>query len=181
MGLVGRRIWEAAKNWPLMAVLFLPIAFSLPTLFVWARPEAANDPMIHDKAGVSEPVLLLRPRRAVCFVIWGGLDDVPQRAGRAEQDSQPVMLPGRAGSPLPSCCRGPGLCLFVLTVTFMSVDWVMSLDPHWYSTIFGVWMLGGQGLSTLAFTIIVHRLAREVLSRCTQVVDGGQRSTTSAS
>jgi hypothetical protein len=50
---------------------------------------------------------------------------------------------------------GPGLCLFVLTVTFMSVDWVMSLDPHWYSTIFGVWMLGGQGLSTLAFTIMV--------------------------
>jgi hypothetical protein len=47
------------------------------------------------------------------------------------------------------------LCLWVLTITFMSVDWVMSLDPHWYSTIFGVLTLGGQGLSTLAFTIIV--------------------------
>ena len=45
--------------------------------------------------------------------------------------------------------------LYVLTVTFMSVDWVMSLDPHWYSTIFGILTLGGQGLSTMAFTILV--------------------------
>jgi hypothetical protein len=48
--------------------------------------------------------------------------------------------------------------LFVATITFMSVDWVMSLDPHWYSTIFGVLMLGGQGLSTMAFTILVLAL-----------------------
>ena len=47
---------------------------------------------------------------------------------------------------------GPGLVLYVLVVTFMSVDWVMSLDPHWFSTIFGVLTLGGQGLATLAFT-----------------------------
>ena len=47
------------------------------------------------------------------------------------------------------------MCLFILTVTFMSVDWVMSLDAHWYSTIFGVLALGQQGLSTLAFTILV--------------------------
>ena len=57
---------------------------------------------------------------------------------------------------------GPGLVLYVLTITFMSVDWVMSLDPHWYSTIFGILMLGGQGLSTLAFTILVLALARAV-------------------
>jgi hypothetical protein len=50
---------------------------------------------------------------------------------------------------------GPGLVLYVLVVTFMSVDWVMSLDPHWFSTIFGVLTLGGQGLATLAFTLVV--------------------------
>ena len=50
---------------------------------------------------------------------------------------------------------GPGLVLYVLTVTFMSVDWIMSLDPAWYSTIFGILTIGGQGLSTMAFTIIV--------------------------
>jgi hypothetical protein len=45
--------------------------------------------------------------------------------------------------------------LHILCVTFMSVDWVMSLDPHFYSTIFGILTLGGQGLTTLAFTILV--------------------------
>ena len=49
---------------------------------------------------------------------------------------------------------GPGLVLYMLTLTFMSVDWVLSLAPHFYSTIFGILMLGGQGLSTLAFTIL---------------------------
>ena len=43
----------------------------------------------------------------------------------------------------------------MLTVTFMSVDWMMSLDPHFTSTIFGILTLGGQGLSTMAFTILV--------------------------
>jgi hypothetical protein len=50
---------------------------------------------------------------------------------------------------------GPGIVLFVLTITFMSVDFVMSLDPKWTSTIFGVIFLGGAGLSTLAFTVVM--------------------------
>ena len=44
----------------------------------------------------------------------------------------------------------------------MSIDWVMSLDPHWYSTIFGILTLGGQGLATMAFTILVLSRARAV-------------------
>jgi hypothetical protein len=50
---------------------------------------------------------------------------------------------------------GPGLVLTILAITLMSVDWLMSLDPHFYSTIFGILTLGGAGLSTLAFTILV--------------------------
>ena len=45
--------------------------------------------------------------------------------------------------------------LFVLTVTFMSVDWIMSLDPHWFSTMFGVIFIGGQGLGAIAFSIVI--------------------------
>jgi hypothetical protein len=44
------------------------------------------------------------------------------------------------------------------TITFMAVDWIMSLDPHWFSTIFGVLTLGGQGLSTMAFCILMLAL-----------------------
>src|SRR4026209_2153863 len=64
------------------------------------------------------------------------------------------MLPGPQDRRL-RVLSGPGLVLYVLTITFMSVDWVMSLDPHWYSTIFGILTIGGQGLSTLAFTILM--------------------------
>jgi hypothetical protein len=155
-GMAGRRVWEAAaKNFPLMVVLFIPIALNLPALYIWARPDAAADPVIASKA-----VYLNRNgfylRSAVFFAIWIGLTFLLTRWSR-EQDENPPLLPG----PLDRRSRvlsGPGLVLYVLTVTFMSVDWVMSLDPHWYSTIFGILMLGGQGLSTMAFTILVLAL-----------------------
>ena len=52
---------------------------------------------------------------------------------------------------------GFGLVFYALTVTFAGIDWIMSINPHWYSTLFGFLMLGGQGLSALAFTIIASR------------------------
>ncbi len=52
---------------------------------------------------------------------------------------------------------GFGLVFYALTMTFAGIDWIMSINPHWYSTLFGFLMLGGQGLSALAFTIITSR------------------------
>jgi hypothetical protein len=152
-GLVARRVWEAsAKNVPLMAVLFLPIALNLETLYVWARPEAADDHLIHLKHAYLNAGFFYG-RAAAFFVIWGALVFFLTKWSR-EQDEAPAVPTGPADRRF-RVLSGPGLCLFVLTVTFMSVDWVMSLDPHWYSTIFGILTLGGQGLSTLAFTILV--------------------------
>jgi hypothetical protein len=152
-GMAGRRVWEAAtRTLPLMAVLFLPIAFNLETLYSWARPEAAEDHLIHLKhAYLNVPFFLARA--ALFFVIWGGLIFLLNKWSR-EQDEQPAQLIGPQDRRF-RLLSAPGLCLFVLTVTFMSVDWVMSLDAHWYSTIFGVLMIGGQGLATMAFTILV--------------------------
>ncbi len=152
-GMVGRRVWEAAtRNLPLMAVLFLPIAFGVRSLYVWARPEAASDPVIQSKAiYLNVPGFYLRA--VIFFVVWGALAFLLNKWSR-EQDEQPLMLTGPQDRRF-RVLSGPGLCLYVLTITFMSVDWVMSLDPHWYSTIFGILMLGGQGLSTMAFTIMV--------------------------
>jgi hypothetical protein len=152
-GMPARRIWEAVtRTLPLMAVLFLPLAFNLETLYSWARPEAADDHLIHLKhAYLNAPFFYARA--ALFFAIWGALIFLLNKWSR-EQDEQPVQLIGPQDRRF-RLLSAPGLCLFVLTVTFMSVDWVMSLDPHWYSTIFGVWMLGGMGLATLAFTILV--------------------------
>ena len=152
-GMVGRRVWEAAtRTIPLLAVLFVPIAVNLPTLYSWARPEAADDHLIHLKvAYLNVPFFLVRT--VLFFVIWGALAFLLNKWS-AQQDVDPAVGPG----PLDRRFRllsAPGLVLWVLTVTFMSVDWVMSVDPHWFSTIFGVLMIGNMGLSTLAFTIIV--------------------------
>jgi hypothetical protein len=153
----SRRILEAAtRNLPLMAVLFIPIAVNLPALYKWAQPvdslseEMAH--MVHLKAAYLNPSFFYL-RAALFFVIWGALIFLLNKWSK-EQDERPAMPPG------PNTRRfrllsGPGLVLYVLTVTFMSVDWIMSLDPAWYSTIFGILTLGGQGLSTMAFTIIV--------------------------
>ncbi|NQW04847.1 MAG: hypothetical protein HQ485_12580 [Acidobacteria bacterium] len=151
-GLVARRIFEAATGTlPLMALLFIPIALNMETLFLWARPEAASDPVLVSKAAYLN-VDFFYLRAALYFAIWIGLATTLNRWSKQQDESAPLP-PG----PMDRRFRvlsGPGLVLFMLTVTFMSVDWVMSLDPHFYSTIFGVLTVGGQGLATLAFTIL---------------------------
>jgi hypothetical protein len=152
-GLVSRRVLEAAtRTLPLMAVLFVPIWWKLPVLYAWARPEAAADHLIHEKAAYLNPQFFTI-RAVLFFVIWAALIYTLTGWSRA-QDAAPAALPGPADRKF-RVLSGPGLVLFVITITFMSVDWVMSLDAHWYSTIFGILTIGGQGLSTMAFTIIV--------------------------
>jgi hypothetical protein len=158
-GLVARRVLEASsRTLPVMAVLFLPIALNLPELYAWARPEAAADPLIQTKASYLNANFFYL-RAVLYFVIWGALIFLLNRWSR-EQDDRPAQLPGPADRRF-RVLSGPGLVLYVLTVTFMSVDWVMSLDPHWYSTIFGILTIGGQGLASMAFAILVlAQLAR---------------------
>jgi len=152
-GLVSRRVLEAStRTLPLMGLLFIPILWKLPVLFKWARPEAAADEIIQQKvAYLNTPFFITRA--VIFFVIWGVLVFLLNKWSR-EQDEHAAQLPGPADRKF-RVLSGPGLVLYVLTITFMSVDWVMSLDPHWYSTIFGILTMGGQGLSTMAFTIMV--------------------------
>lgn len=152
-GLVARRILEAAtRTLPLTAILFIPIVLNMETLYSWARPEAANDPIIQAKAAYLNPQGFVL-RSVLYFVILGTLTFILNKWSR-DQDRDPPALPGPRDR-RSRVVSGPGLVLYVLVVTFMSVDWVMSLDPHWFSTIFGVLTLGGQGLSTMAFTLVV--------------------------
>ena len=153
-GLVSRRVFEAGtRTLPLMALLFLPIVWKLPVLYSkWAGPGAPADEIVQLKVAYLNVEFFII-RAVVFFVIWGALIFILNKWS-ADQDEAAPMLPGPADRRF-RLVSGPGLVLFVLTISFMSVDWVMSLDPHWYSTIFGILMLGGQGLSTLAFTIVV--------------------------
>jgi hypothetical protein len=140
------------RTLPAMAILFLPIAMNLPALFPWARPEALNDPGIQAKAGYLNVSFFLA-RAIGYFVIWIGLG-FTLAGWSAKQDIDAPVIPGPEDRKF-RVLSGPGLVLYMITVTFMSVDWMMSLDPHWTSTIFGVLFVGGAGLSALAFTIVV--------------------------
>jgi hypothetical protein len=152
-GLVARRVFEAGtRTLPLMAILFIPIALNMPTLYKWARPEAAADAIIQTKVAYLNAEFFWI-RAVIYFAIWMGLSVLLSSWSRKQDETAP-QPPGPADRKF-RVLSGPGMVIHVLAVTFMSVDWVMSLDPHFYSTIFGVLTLGGQGLSALAFTILV--------------------------
>jgi hypothetical protein len=153
-GLVGRRVFEAsARNMPLVALFFVPILFAMPTLFTWARPEmVAGDAILKAKAPYLNVPFFIG-RAAVFFAFWIicawllSKWSAAQDRGEASTDA--------AGMVRFRTLSAPGLLFLVLTLTFAVTDWVMSLDPHWFSTIFGLLFTASFGLSAFAFTILV--------------------------
>ncbi len=87
----------------------------------------------------------------IYFAVWSGLAFALTSMSR-KQDAKPMTEDetARFGS-----IAGPGLVLYVLTISFASFDWMMSLDPHWFSTVFGLHVVVGKGLSALAFTVAI--------------------------
>jgi hypothetical protein len=118
-------------------------------LYVWTHAEHVNaDAILREKSAYLNTQFFLI-RAAVYFLIWIGLAS-RLNALSAEQDRGWTME--RAA--ILQRWSGGGLVIYALTITFASIDWVMSLDPHWFSTIFGVLFMGGQGVSGFAFIII---------------------------
>jgi hypothetical protein len=148
-GAVIRRLLEsAARTMPLLALLFLPIAFGVRELYEWARPDAvAHDPMLqHKSLYLNVPFFL--GRAAVYFVAWSAVAFFLARWSLVQdgaRDDRPAIW-------LEQLSRG-GLLLLGLTASFASIDWMMSLEPHWFSTIYGFLFMGGCVLGALAFAI----------------------------
>jgi hypothetical protein len=156
-GVVIRRPLEAAtRTIPFMAVLFVPILLGTSHLYHWTSPEAAQDPIIQDKA-LYLNLRFFYVRQILYWVIWSGLAILLNRWS-AEQD--------RTGDPRLIVklerLSGVGLVVHALILTFATVDWVMSLNPHWFSTLWGLLFLVGQGLSALAFAIVVLIMLSQV-------------------
>lgn len=149
-GVVLRRPLEAAvRTIPFMAVLFLPIVLGMHSLYEWTHESAASDPILMQKAAyLNTPFFLVR--QAIYFTIWSAIGYL-LTSWSAEHD--------RTGDPglvdKMSRLSGAGLVIYFLTVTFAMVDWTMSVNAHWFSTIWGMLYIGGQGLSAFAFGITV--------------------------
>jgi hypothetical protein len=158
-GLVIRRILEAATRViPLMFLLFIPIIFGVKILYEWALPlseiaEGHREVIAHKAPYLNVPFFV--GRFVFYFVVWGLLMFLLNRWS-LEQDktADPGLRKRMQG------ISGPGIVLFGLTVTFAATDWIMSLEPEWFSTIFGLLIMVGWGLSAFAFVIITaSRLA----------------------
>jgi hypothetical protein len=150
-GMPIRRIFEAAaRTLPFVAVLFLPVIFGMHHVFEWTDLDrVAKDPILQAK----QPYLNVQffyIRFFIYFVVWSGLAYALSGWSR-QQDHE--YTPGSERKF--RLVSGPGLILYALTATFASVDWIMSLDPHWFSTIFGLLFLIQHGLAALSFVILM--------------------------
>lgn len=149
-GVVTRRIIGAATRvLPVLTLLFLPIALGLHHLYEWthAATVAADGVLQHKSAYLNTPFFLVRA--VIYFAVWNGVSFLLNKWS-LEQD--------RGGDPAIAwrmqALSGAGLVLYGLTTTFASFDWMMSLDPHWFSSIYGVLIMGGQGLTAIAVIVI---------------------------
>jgi hypothetical protein len=168
-GMVIRRQLEAAiRVLPLMAVLFIPLIAGLPYLYSgdgtshgWFNA-VKSDGHLWDlsreymmRGGTAQFLFLngFIGRAVVYFIIWLLIAWTLVRWS-AEQDSPPVQNL----SPRFRKMAAPGLILYAFTISFAAIDWVMSLDPSWISTIFGLVILIGEVLSAMCFAVVVERI-----------------------
>ena len=150
-GLPVRRPLEAAtRTLPLLAALALPLLLGLGRLYTWTHPNlvAADADLKFKQQYLNLPFFLVR--NVIYFAVWWTLI---RRLNRWSDDQD------RTGDPRLAvrleALSGPGLVLYGLTVTFFSIDWIMSLEPHWFSTIFGMMFMVLQVLSGLSLAILV--------------------------
>ncbi len=149
--IVIRRLLEAVMaTLPAMAILFIPIAAGIHQLYPWSDASAvARDALLTQKASYLNSVFFL-VRASVYFAIWYLLSRSLYRASVAEDNAYDEARRARTRR-----VAAGGMLLFALTSTFAAFDWLMSLDPHWYSTIYGAYVFAGAVLSILSFAMLV--------------------------
>jgi hypothetical protein len=177
-GTVIRRILESGMmTLPLMCVLFLPMLFNLPRIYFWASPGLLNDPKADPKLiDIAHSYLNFHGillRSILYFVLWIGMAYFLNRWS-TEQDSitGQSTLRFRAVSSI-------GLVIYAFTISFAVIDWVMSLQARWISTIYGMIFIAGEALAALCFCVVIETILgkRKPMSEYltdTQVHDHGK-------
>src|SRR6476659_9131888 len=158
-GLVIRRVLEAAtRTLPIMAVLFLPVILGAHSIYhEWAdHEEAAQHPVVQFKIGYLN-VPFFAVRAVVYFAIFITLAFLLNKWSLAQDRTADNRYTKQM-----RLLSGPGMVILIFSVTFASIDWYMSLEPEWFSTIYGFIFVAAWTLSALAFVIaVMARLSRE--------------------
>jgi hypothetical protein len=150
-GIVLRRIGETTfAMLPLMAVLFLPLLFGLHDLYEWSHADAAeHDALLRWKAPYLNVTFFLI-RAVLFFGLWSFIALLYYRGSRGQDATGDPGVSARLRR-----FAGPAIIVLALTQTFASIDWIMSLTPHWYSTMFGVYFFAGSFVGFIAFLSVV--------------------------
>jgi len=153
---IRRPLESGTRTLPLMALLFLPIVAGARKLYEWADPAAvARDAALQHKS-LYLNVPFFFGRAVLYFAAWLAFAYFLNRWS-LQQDA----TGGRTIDRRLQLLSSAGLVVYGLTVTFASIDWAMSLEPHWFSTMYGVLFIAGQGLSAFAFIVVVLVLLSE--------------------
>lgn len=153
----------AAKAVPLIAVLFIPLLLGLAYNYPWMQEAHRDNPLVKFQAEKWLYPSFFTVRAAIYFAIWFAMAWFLTRGGRAKDLREPTEGSEVGRSPTLAAFSGPGIILFVVVLTLAAVDWAMSVEPGWFSTIYGLLLLVGQGLSTMAFmTVALMFLGRTV-------------------
>jgi hypothetical protein len=157
---VTRRLTESiVVVMPLYLLLFVPIAFALPHLYPWAWHTPPSDPrlhqaILHKRPYLNPPFFVLRTLfYFLVFIVVGGL----LRGWSKANDERPTFARVRRMRAL----GGGAIPLVALCLTWASFDWTMSLQPDWYSTIFGLYTFAGAFVGAIALVaVLMHRSRR---------------------
>ena len=158
-GMVIRRILGAAmRTLPLLALLFIPIILGMHRLYIWAQPldTIADKHLREHLEDITKTYLTTNGfilRAVFYFATWNLLSFLLTKWSKQTD---------RPGAPDNTqrfkAVSGPGLILYGFTISFAAIDWVMSLDPSWVSTIFGLIIVIGEVLSAMCFAVVVERI-----------------------
>jgi len=152
---VRRMMENIMMTVPAAALLFTVVAVNIPSLYEWAHPEFySSDPVMQFKMNFFNPKFFLA-RMVVYFAAWTILAAVLHHNSVSQDAGGSLEAIRKANA-----WSAPGLLILMVTVTMASVDWLMSLEPHWYSTIFGIYVYTGGALAFLCLLTLVCLLLR---------------------
>jgi hypothetical protein len=150
-GIVLRRIGETIfVTLPVMAALFVPLLLGLDDLFEWAHHGVTeHDALLRWKAPyLNVPFFLIRA--VLYFGCWSAIALLYYRGSRGQDATGDPGVTARLRR-----LAGPAIIVLAITQTFASIDWIMSLTPHWYSTMFGVYFFAGSFVGFIALLSVV--------------------------
>ncbi len=156
-----RRLSETvAGNLMWMPLFFLPLVFGLNELFPWLNPEMRATDLLLQKKAAYLNITFFSIRQIIFLAVWWILSWYFLRTSTAQDKSGDVKLTHQMGK-----MAALGLALFALTETFWAFDWIMSLEPHWFSTMFGVYYFAGAVVAQYCVLILFMTISRAVSGR----------------